>query len=158
MKIGVLSDTHSLNLPPKMLEAFKSVDLIIHCGDICDTDGLKELQAITRVIAVQGNMDEGALKKKLPLKEKIEIDGVKIGVYHGHGMSRDALGNAKAQFVHEPVDIILFGHSHQPLLEKQGSITFFNPGSPNDAVRAPYFSYGTIEINQGKYKVGIVKI
>ncbi len=158
MIIGVLSDTHSLQLPAKMLQYFQSVDLIIHCGDICDQDVLKQLKAITKVVAVQGNMDDGALKKKLPLKEKIEIEGVKIGVYHGHGATRDALGNAAAQFAHDPVDIILFGHSHQPFLEKKGSVTYFNPGSPNDAVRAPYFSYGTIEIKQGKYKAGIVKI
>lgn len=141
-----------------MLEAFKSVDMIIHCGDLCDLDVLKQLQTITKVVAVQGNMDDGVLRKKLPLKEKLDIEGVKIGVYHGHGVSRDAIGNAAAQFAHEPVDIILFGHSHKPLLEKQGSIMFFNPGSPNDAVRAPYFSYGIIEVNQGKYKASIVKI
>ncbi len=158
MIIGVLSDTHSLNLPPQMLEAFKKVDLIIHCGDICDQEVLKELQAIKKVVAVQGNMDDGQLKKKLPLKEKIELEGVKIGVYHGHGMTRDARGNAAVQFAQDAVDIILFGHSHQPFLEKQGSITFFNPGSPNDAVRAPYFSYGIIDVNKGKFKASIVKI
>lgn len=158
MKIGVLSDTHSLNLPAKMLEAFKLVDLIIHCGDLCDGEVLNELKKIKKVIAVQGNMDDGQLKKKLPLKEKIEVEGVKIGIYHGHGMSRDALGNAQAQFAHEPVDMILYGHSHKPLIEKRGSITFFNPGSPNDAVRAPYFSYGLIDVTQGKFTVSIAKI
>src|SRR5437870_4188862 len=103
MTIGILSDTHSLNLPEKMLQAFAKMDLIIHCGDFCDADVLKKLQSINKVVAVQGNMDEGALKKKLPLKEKITLDGVKIGVYHGHGASRDALGNATAQFAHDPV-------------------------------------------------------
>lgn len=158
MIIGVISDTHSLILPIKMLEALKHVDLIIHCGDLCDGQVLKQLQAITKVVAVQGNMDDGALKKKLSLKEKIDIEGVKIGIYHGHGMNRDALGNAAAQFAHEPVDLILFGHSHKPFLEKQGNVTFFNPGSPNDSVRAPYFSYGLIDIKQGKFKASIVKL
>lgn len=158
MIIGVLSDTHSLNLPTIMLDAFKKVDLIIHCGDICDNDVLKQLQAIKKVVAVQGNMDDLMLKKKLPLKEKLELEGVKIGIYHGHGMTRDALANATAQFTNDPVDILLFGHSHKPLLEKKGNITYFNPGSPNDVVRAPYFSYGIIEVNAGKYKASIIKI
>jgi len=94
----------------------------------------------------------------LPLKEKIEIEGVKIGIYHGHGIIRDALANATAQFAQDPVDIILFGHSHKPFLEKKGNVTYFNPGSPNDVVRAPYFSYGIIEVSAGKYKASIIKI
>lgn len=144
-----------------MLEAFKSVDMIIHCGDLCDLDVLKQIQAISKtikVVAVQGNMDDPATRKKLPLKEKIEVDGIKIGIYHGHGITRDAKANAEAQFAHEPVDIICFGHSHKPFNEKKGSITFFNPGSPNDAVRAPYFSFGLIETNAGNFKTAIIKL
>ena len=46
MTIGVLSDTHSLNIPAQLLERFKSVDLIIHAGDLCDVRTLKLLKKI----------------------------------------------------------------------------------------------------------------
>ena len=158
MTIGVCSDTHSMVLPKKMLDAFKGVDLIVHCGDICDEELLNQLKKIKPVKAVQGNMDEPSLRKKLPLKEKFEVEGVKVGVYHGHGATRDALGNARDQFFHDSVDLILFGHSHKPFNERAGSVTFFNPGSPNDVVRAPYFSYGLINVSKGNFAARIVKI
>ena len=92
MTIGVLSDTHSLSIPTKLIERFKAVDLIIHAGDICDAQTLKLLKKIAPVKAVQGNMDDAALKKELPLKEIIICDNHKIGVTHGHvGDTRDAL-------------------------------------------------------------------
>jgi predicted phosphodiesterase len=31
--------------------------------------------------------------------------------------------------------------------EMRGSVLYFNPGSPNDAIFAPYQSYGILEIN-----------
>ena len=158
MRIGVLSDTHSLNLPAQLLTALKEMQLIIHAGDVCDAGVLKTLQAIAPVKAVQGNMDEPALKKKLPLKEIIEVEGIAIGVAHGHGQQRSALSNVQEQFKGSAVDIVIFGHSHQPFNEKIGPTIYFNPGSPNDAVRAPYFSYGLIEITNGKIKTSIVKI
>src|ERR1043165_6009694 len=113
MKICVLSDTHSLPLPPKLLDALSQVDLIIHAGDVCDLDTLKKLQQLKPVKAVQGNMCDPQVKKKLPLKEYFECEGVRIGVYHGHGGPLDAMGNAKEQFKDKEVDIIIFGHSHK---------------------------------------------
>jgi len=158
MKIAVISDTHSLLLPEKLIKAFSKVDLIIHAGDVCDPDTLKNLRNITEVKAVQGNMCDLSLKKKLPLKECLEYEGVCIGVYHGHGPSRDALSNAKAQFEGLPVDIIIFGHSHQAFNKEIDGVLFFNPGSPNDVVKARFFSYGLIEIHDGKFKAEIIKL
>ena len=158
MNIGILSDTHSLRIPQEVINAFKSVDLIIHAGDICDAGTLDMLRAVAPVRAVQGNMDESALKKRLPLRDSLAVEGVNIGVYHGHGMTRDALNNARAQFKGEDMDIIIFGHSHQPTKQMAGKTLMFNPGSPNDVVRAPYFSYGVLAINKGKFKAEIVKV
>jgi len=159
MTIGVLSDTHSLNLPAPMIERFKTVDLIIHAGDICDVQTLKALKKIAPTKAVAGNMDEAALKKGLPLKEIIECDTIKIGVTHGHvGETREALKNATAAFKDDKMDVVIFGHSHQALNEQMGKTLYFNPGSPNDAVKARFFSYGLIHIDAGKIRAEIVKI
>ena len=159
MIIGVLSDTHSHVIPPSVLERFKSVDMIIHAGDICNINTLKLLKKIAPVKAVQGNMDEPGVKKELPLKETILCGNVKIGVTHGHiGDSREALKNAQALFKDDKMDVVIFGHSHLALNEKIGSTLYFNPGSPNDAVRAKFFSYGLITIEAGKIKAEIIKI
>jgi putative phosphoesterase len=159
MIIGVLSDTHSLNIPVSLIERFKSVDMIIHAGDICNLATLKLLNKIAPVKAVQGNMDEAPVKKILPLKEVIVCGNIKIGVTHGHvGENREALKNATAAFKDDKMDVVIFGHSHQALNERMGATLYFNPGSPNDTVRAKFFSYGIISIEAGKIKAAIVKI
>jgi predicted phosphodiesterase len=53
---------------------------------------------------------------------------------------------------------VIFGHSHHALNETIGTTLYFNPGSPNDVVRAKFFSYGLILIEAGKIKAEIVKI
>ena len=158
MKIAVISDTHSLPLPPRLISALSEVDLIIHAGDICDPDTLKDLKRMKEVKAVQGNMCDTVLKKKLPLKEYFDCEGVQIGIYHGHGPNRDALVNAQEKFKDDPVDIIIFGHSHQALNKEIDGILFFNPGSPNDVLKARFFSYGLIEIRNGKIHAEIIKL
>jgi putative phosphoesterase len=142
-----------------VIERFKNVDLIIHAGDICDLATLKRLNKIAPVKAVQGNMDEGAVKKMLPLKEIVECENLKIGVTHGHhGLGRDALKNATASFKGDKMDVVVFGHSHHALNERVGTTLYFNPGSPNDTVKAKFFSYGMIHIEAGKIKAEIIKI
>jgi putative phosphoesterase len=159
MIIGVLSDTHSLNLPIPLIERFKTVDLIIHAGDICDGHTLKLLKKMRPTKAVAGNMDEAGLKKELPLKETITCGQLKIGVTHGHvGETREALKNAQALFKDDKMDVVIFGHSHQAFNEKVGATLYFNPGSPNDVIKAKFFSYGLITIEGGKIKAEIIKL
>jgi len=159
MTIGVLSDTHSLNIPAVVMERLKTVDMIIHAGDICDLQTLKSLSKLAPVKAVQGNMDEGAVKKVLPIKEIIACGDLKIGVTHGHvGVSREALINATASFKNDKMDMVIFGHSHQAYNERVGGTIYFNPGSPNDVIKAKFFSFGLIDIEAGKIKAEIVKV
>jgi len=159
MIIGVLSDTHSLTIPGSLIERFKSVDLIIHAGDICDIHTLQLLKKIAPTKAVQGNMDELAVKKKLPLKEIIVCGNVRIGVTHGHiGDTREALKNAMSSFKDDKMDVVIFGHSHKALCEQVGATLYFNPGSPNDMSKAKFSSYGLISIEAGKIKAEIVRV
>lgn len=157
MKIGVLSDTHSLLLPKALFNAFASVDLIIHAGDICDEAVLKELKALAPVRAVQGNMDCPGLKKKLPLRDIINAQDIVIGVCHGHVGASDALSNAKNIFAQDKVDAVIYGHSHQALNERIDGILYFNPGSPNDVVKAKFFSYGVLTVTGKTVKGEIIK-
>ena len=159
MIIGILADTHSLNIPVQVMERLKTVDLIIHAGDICDGHTLKLLRKLGPAFkAVQGNMDDPVLKKHLPVKEILDCERIKVGVTHGHvGGGLQALANAQSFFQGDHVDVVIFGHSHQAMKEKIGNTLFFNPGSPNDTVRAKFFSYGMIEIKAGKIKAEVIK-
>jgi len=147
MKIGVVADTHSRIVPKQVLEDFKDVDLIIHAGDFCDMKDLKVFKKIGKVHAVFGNMDELELRQILPERDIFDCGGKTIGLYHGHGTPNKVFDFVKAEFKREKVDIVIFGHSHYPTHEVIDGVLYFNPGSPTDRVRAPYCSYGIVEIN-----------
>jgi hypothetical protein len=61
-------------------------------------------------------------------------------------------------FEKDKVDIIVFGHSHNPVNETRDGILYFNPGSPTDKMFSPYNSYGIIEINENSVEGKIIKL
>ena len=158
MKIGVVSDTHSQPIPNQLLEDFKKVDLIIHAGDFCTVDDLHVFSAIGDVKGVYGNMDEPSLRKMLPEKLIFDLEGSLLGVWHGVGSAKTLLERVKDEFKHSHVRLVVFGHSHQPLNRKIDDILYFNPGSPNDVILAPYCSYGIIEARGKSIEGKIIKI
>ncbi|MFA5275783.1 MAG: metallophosphoesterase family protein [Candidatus Omnitrophota bacterium] len=162
MRIGVLSDTHltdkSQELPRKMLEDFKGVDLIIHAGDLIDCSVIDKLKKVCpNVIAVCGNMDPAEVRNKLPEKQIVSAGKFKIGVYHGNGVAANLVELLSGVFRNDAVDIIIFGHSHSGMNQEKNGIIFFNPGSPTDKVYARENSYGIIELND-KIELKLVKL
>jgi hypothetical protein len=158
MKIGVISDTHSRRIPQQVLDDFKRVDLIIHAGDFCSGEDLKYFQKIKKVRAVFGNMDGADLRQILPERDIFEAEGLKIGIYHGRGSAEKILDVVKAEFKDDPVDAVIFGHSHQPFNKTINDVLYFNPGSSSDIVRSPYCSYGILKIEGGKISGEIIKL
>ena len=158
MKIGVVSDTHSHLIPKQLLDDFKTADLIIHAGDFCSTDDLNILKKIKKVRAVSGNMDGLEIRQILPVRDIFQLDGLMIGLYHGHGSPGKVLEIVQEEFKNDKVDVVIFGHSHYPVNETINDVLYFNPGSPNDVVRAPYCSYGILEIENGNVQAKIIKV
>ena len=157
MKIGVVSDTHSRPIPQQMLDEFKDVDLIVHAGDFCSMEDLKKFQKIKPVKAVYGNMDEHKLCDLLPERDIFSWSNFKIGLYHGRGAAHQILDSVQKKFQDEKVDAVVFGHSHKTFNDELNGVLYFNPGSPNDMC-APYCSYGTLEVKDGKLVGKIVKV
>lgn len=161
MKILVLSDTHipqaAEELPHKIYDELKSADLLLHAGDITSLIFLKNLQKLAKEMkAVYGNMDCPSLRKILPKKEVIKVNGFTVGLIHGWGAPSGLIDLAEKEFStgggsafgrQKKPDIIIFGHSHQPLCLNKNGILFFNPGSPTDKVFSEVNSYGLILIN-----------
>jgi len=158
MKIVVLSDTHSRTVPTQVKKALEKADLVIHAGDISDVKMLEELESINDIEAVSGNMDDAILRKKLSRRLILKCEGVRIGVFHGEGSPEGMLNRIEKEFETEDVDVIVFGHSHAPLNKRMKDILFFNPGSPNDDIFAPYCSYGILEIEGNSIKANIIKV
>jgi putative phosphoesterase len=136
MRIAVLADTHVNrleHLPKKIIDTLSTVDLIIHAGDFTDVQLLKELKRLREVKAVHGNMDARELKTVLPVKEIVEIENKRIGITHGSGGPWGIEERVRKMFESDRIDIIVYGHSHQPQNKVIKDILFFNPGKATDS-------------------------
>ena len=131
MLLGVLSDTHLHsgrgNLHPGLASAFEGVELILHAGDIVALSVLEDLRRIAPVEAVAGNMDLPEVKALLPERRIIEAGGHRIGLTHGAGAVSSITSRVKSLF--EGVTVIVFGHSHSPMIRRENGILLMNPGS-----------------------------
>ncbi|MGG6313833.1 metallophosphoesterase family protein [Paenibacillus macerans] len=151
MRIGVVSDTHmprrGAELPPKLMQSFKTCDLILHLGDWVTMDVYEQLAALAPVDGVAGNNDPANLIRRFGQHKILELGGKRFGLTHGHlpGGGHGAHENAQRVFAGKPVDAVLFGHSHKPHLSENGGVLWFNPGSPTDKRREPKYSFGLIE-------------
>jgi putative phosphoesterase len=147
LRLGVISDTHGL-LRPEVFEIFREVDHILHGGDVGSVELLIELEAIAPVTAVFGNTDGPELRERLPQVARVELDGFDIVVTHG-----DQLGSPTPAALHEAfpkAEIIVYGHTHRPLLELvDRTVTVMNPGGagPRRFDLAP--SVGIMELEPG---------
>jgi putative phosphoesterase len=142
MKIGVISDTHATSfdqLPDQISRTLAEVDLIIHTGDFVARDVLDGLKRLGEVKAVAGNMDSEELKRILPEKETLVIEGKRVGIIHGWGSPYGIDDRVGGMF--DDVDIIVYGHSHYSQNELKKGILFFNPGQAKN-------SFGILTIGQ----------
>lgn len=147
MRLGVIADTHGL-LRPAVLDAFARVDHILHAGDVGRDDLLAELEALAPVTAVYGNTDGFAIRRRCPRVAALELDGLFVTVTHG-----DQLGSPTPEALHAvfpDADIIVYGHTHRPLLELvDRTVTVMNPGAAGPTRHGVPPSVGIMELEAG---------
>jgi putative phosphoesterase len=120
-RLGIISDTHGILRP--QAEAFlRGCDRILHAGDIGNAEVLTRLSAIAPVTAVRGNNDGGTWAEVIPETEFFEFGG--IHVYVIHDLKLLEIDPAAAG-----IEVVVSGHSHEPLVEQRDGIVFLNPGS-----------------------------
>lgn len=117
--MGVISDTHGL-VRPEALAALGKADVILHAGDVGGPHVLQELGQLAPVIAVRGNVDTDGWARALPERRNLEVGDAPALLLH----DRAAVGRPP-----KGVEVIVFGHSHQPLAEMRDGVLWFNPGS-----------------------------
>jgi putative phosphoesterase len=133
-------------LPPGVERAFRGCDLILHAGDLSVPEVLDELGRIAPVVAVRGDHDrlDGL---GLPDRAVVAVAGARIGLVHGHRHPaldaaviaahvaagrrirwRAGLHPALLRRV-GPVDCLVYGHWHEPAVERVGSALVVCPGA-----------------------------
>jgi putative phosphoesterase len=124
MVIGLISDTHSL-VRPAVFEALQGVELILHAGDVGGRSVLDELGAIAPVRAVYGNTDLAG-DPNLEMSIDLNVVGLTIHVSHGHELGSPTPERLLARY---SADVIVYGHTHKPLIERSGMRLVVNPGA-----------------------------
>jgi uncharacterized protein len=135
----------SRRLSAECLRELERADLILHGGDVVTASVLLELEAISPVEAVYGNMDEPALQDALPERRVVEVEGARIGLVHIPGPS---VGREERLVSWFPgCDAVVYGHTHVPRVERHRDVWILNPGSPTERRRAPQRSMLVVEIS-----------
>jgi hypothetical protein len=122
--VGLISDTHGL-FRPEISRLFKGVDLIVHAGDVGGGGVLRDLAIIAPVLAVSGNIDDRH-DPSLPRERLIPIGGLLLHVSHGDELGRPTPERLLATY---DADVIVYGHTHRPLLLRNRARVVVNPGA-----------------------------
>jgi putative phosphoesterase len=153
VRIVVLADTHvrrggARRLPDAAYDHLARADRILHAGDVLVPELLNDLAQFAPVDAVLGNNDH-ELVGVLPETAVVDAGGVRIAMIHDSGPSAGRAGRMRRRF--PDADVVVFGHSHQPLDELGiDGQRLFNPGSATERRRAPTHTLGVLEISDGR--------
>jgi putative phosphoesterase len=154
MQLVLLSDTHipgrARDLPAPVWDAVDAGDVVVHAGDWVSGDFHAALAArARRLVACYGNNDGPALRERLPLVGRVELEGLRLGVVHETGPATGR--ERRCDDTHRELDVLVFGHSHIPwdTVTPRG-MRLLNPGSPTDRRRQPHATYLTASVTDGR--------
>lgn len=153
MKIGVLGDSHrnkkAIDMAIKKLKS-ENIKLILHTGDNFLDSKYINKEYNFDIIAIKGNCDFENVEEDLIFN----IEDKKIFLTHGHRYAvkygiKEILNKGKE----EKCDIVIFGHSHIPFLQKIDGIYLLNPGSVSLPRGKSKKSFAIIEILESKISI-----
>jgi putative phosphoesterase len=129
--IAVISDSHiprrAREIPEPFVEKMEKAEKIVHAGDLTSEEVYERVKEHCELVAVKGNCDSF----ELPTSEKIKVEGVKFGVYHGAGIKPRGHTPTLNKIASEDleVDVLITGHTHQTEVTQASDSIILNPGS-----------------------------
>jgi len=132
MRILVCSDSHGRRDRLVLaLEQQLGAEILVFLGDGAADAAFFFREPGRQAYLVRGNCD--GYSCELPLWREFDVLGKKIFCTHGHAAGAkfglDGLLRAGRE---RGADLVLFGHTHEPLIYYEDGITLFNPGSMHD--------------------------
>lgn len=152
-QVGLISDTHGL-LRPGVHEALSGVALILHAGDVGGSGILDELRLIAPVRAVLGNTDPAG-DPELADEILMNVEGMSVHLSHGHEVGSPTPERLADRY---DADVVVYGHTHRPLVTKLGGRLFVNPGAAGPRRFNLVPSVARLTISGGNAEVEIVEI
>jgi phosphoesterase, MJ0936 family len=151
--LGLISDTHGL-IRPGVHDALTGVELILHAGDVGGSAILDELRLIAPVKAVFGNTDppgEPGLVEEIVL----EVGGLRVHASHGHEVGSPTPAKLAVRY---DADVVVYGHTHRPLVTRHDGRLFVNPGAAGPKRFDISPTVGKLIIANGKAEVEIIDV
>ena len=149
MNILVVSDSHG-----KTDNLMRAVELtrpeyVLHLGDCQrDLERLRQAFPMLPMEGVPGNCDWGSCDQPERL---LEMGGVRIFMLHGHTRNVKSSPMSALYAAREyGAQVLLFGHTHVPLVDNDGSLLVLNPGAAGDPLHP---TCGLLTIENGKASV-----
>lgn len=141
MRILIVSDTHRHNDNYfRVLEKEGQMDMVIHCGDAEGSEYLLQEAAGCPLHIVMGNND---FFSDLPREIEIEIENRRVLITHGHYYCvSNGYELLKDEALSRDFDMVMYGHTHRPVIDKSDGIIVINPGSltyPRQEGRRPSY-------------------
>jgi putative phosphoesterase len=150
--IGLVSDTHGL-VRDGIFGALAGVSQILHAGDVGGSAVLDTLSSIAPILAVCGNVDpfDGLLPQRLA----IDAGGLSIHVSHGDELGSPTPAKLLARY---SADVLVYGHTHRPLVERDGRRLVVNPGAAGPRRFDLQPSVARLTVAGGRAEVEIVTL
>ena len=126
MELAIISDTHG-RPHRRLFQELDGVEHILHAGDLGPLDLLVELEAVAPVTVVPGNTDGFDVRDRFPEVARVTLEGLQVVVTHGHQFGTPTPPALADAF--PGAGLVVFGHTHRPVVERKGSRWFINPGS-----------------------------
>ena len=153
MNILVFSDSHGGVDVMAELTARWRPDRVLHLGDhFSDMVKLHLRFPEIPMQGVRGNCDAPGSPESL----RLTLEGATLLLVHGHrqGVKED-LERLYFTALESEADLVLFGHTHRALHEREGKVEFFNPGSVG---RGWPPSYGLLRLGDGPMSAEIITL
>ena len=84
---------------------------------------------------------------------RVDLAGITAVLVHDAGPRTGRAARLARRF--PGAALVVFGHSHIPLIERAGGMTLLNPGSPTWKRRQPYPTYAVMTVTRGRLRVNI---
>ena len=128
VRIGVISDTHGdRNSIEQAATLTGAVDIWLHAGDYSRDSRLLAALTGAPVVAVAGNCDRTIDARP---DEFLEFEGCPIWLTHGHRYHvREGHANLLFWARQYNVRLVIYGHTHIPIIAWEQDLLIFNPGS-----------------------------
>jgi len=144
MLIAVFSDTHGAVGAAAAAIRKSRPDMIIHLGDYArDAASLKEEFPGIELRSVRGNCD---FASRALLSDCFYAGKMRLFISHGHEYGvKSGLAALRGAAHAAGADMVLFGHTHRPLFQREDGLLLLNPGS---AGCPPRTTWARLEIGE----------